>query len=92
MKEYLFLKPFSKRREGEKISLSLCSLDVDSKIVIAMTVNVDCISVSTKMEDESRHSLEATGVHGEGRNPATKELTKRKTKITILKDHRHIHQ
>ena len=32
------------------------------------------------MEDESRHSLEATGVHGEGRNPATKELNKKENK------------
>ena len=32
------------------------------------------------MEDESRHSLEATGVHGEGRNPATKELNKKEDK------------
>lgn len=32
------------------------------------------------MEDESRHSLEATGVHGEGRNPAKKELNKKEDK------------
>lgn len=32
------------------------------------------------MEDESRHSLEATGLHGEGRNPATKELNKKGNK------------